>query len=311
MAKKRVSKQNIKKKTWFPILAPKMLGQRPIGETYLEEAEVAVGRSVKTNLMQVTGDIKTQHISARFEIIEFSEGSLKTSLNGYSYLPSSIKRMVRRRMSRVDDSLVIKTMDGVQIRIKPMVLTRGKVPKSVQYTIRANTKKLLIEVIAKKNYDELFSEVIKNRLQIELKNALTKLYPIRAVVIRELKTETHHSAKLTKTPKRVSKSKTAIEIKLKKKVVKTVEKKVESDQTKEVKAAPPKKEEVKAKDKVETPKAEEKTDVKEEVKAKAPKKEEAKTDVKEDVKTSVATEKTETKEDKPKKAAKKVETKEE
>ena len=51
MAKaKKVSKIKAKKKRWFPVFAPRFLGQKEIGETHLSEAKVALGKVLKVNL---------------------------------------------------------------------------------------------------------------------------------------------------------------------------------------------------------------------------------------------------------------------
>ena len=147
MAKKRVARQSVKKKKWFPIVSPKLLGEKPIGETYLEEPELAVGKTIKINLMQVTGEIKAQNVNSKYEIVEYRVNVLRTKITDYTYLTSSLKRLVRRRMTKVDDSLVIMTKDDVKVRIKPLVLTRGKVSKSLESAIRAAVRKLVIEAV--------------------------------------------------------------------------------------------------------------------------------------------------------------------
>ncbi len=167
MAKARAGKQSAKKKKWVKIVSPKFLGERELGETYLEEVSSAMGKTVSINLMKVTGDIKTQNCTVKFVVYETKDGLLRTKIVSYTYLPSSIKRMVRRRMNRVDDSIVVRTKDNVRIRIKPMLLTHGKASKSIEYALRAGMKQELISRIKKMNYEELFSSVIKNNIQMD------------------------------------------------------------------------------------------------------------------------------------------------
>lgn len=212
MAKqKRATKQIVKKKKWVAIVTPKVLGEKPIGESYLTEPESAIGRTVKVSLMQITGDMKTQNCAVKFQITDYKENKLNTRLIGYEYLAASIKRLVRRRMSKVDDSLVILTKDGKKIRLKPLLLTRGKVSKSIEFRLRATLKKELIEYVRKIPYEELFISVFKNRVQYDMKNKLTPIYPIRSILIRVLKEEKHHASKETKLPKRTSRSKLMVD----------------------------------------------------------------------------------------------------
>lgn len=223
MAKARAGKQSAKKKKWVKIVSPKFLGERELGETYLEEVSSAMGKTVSINLMKVTGDIKTQNCTVKFVVYETKDGLLRTKIVSYTYLPSSIKRMVRRRMNRVDDSIVVRTKDNVRIRIKPMLLTHGKASKSIEYALRAGMKQELISRIKKMNYEELFSSVIKNNIQMDIKSKLNTTHPIRMILIRALQLEKRETVKDTEvgkvkvSKKALSKQKEAEEKKPKKK----------------------------------------------------------------------------------------------
>jgi len=185
----------VKKKRWFTIVSPKILGEKPVGESYLVDPETSVGRTIKVNLMQVTGDVKNQNASVKFQISEAKENKLMTKIIGYNFSSSTIKRFVRRKMSRIDDSLVIRTKDDVLVRIKPFCLTRGKISRAVQYNMRASMKEELIGLIKETNYEDLFSNTLKYKIQKELKDKLSKVYPVRTLEIRVLKEEKHHSAR--------------------------------------------------------------------------------------------------------------------
>jgi len=183
---KKVSKRATKvvKKKWYSIVTPKFLGGNSIGESYLVTPESAFNRKIRLNLMQVSGDVRDQSSAVKFIVTGFKDNHLQTRLVGYNHIPSAIKRMVRRRMSRVDDSFNAETKDNAVVRIKPMVLTRGKVSKAVKYNLRKSIKNELIERIKKLTYEELFVQVLKNNLQNDLKKKFTKIYPLRTVLIR-------------------------------------------------------------------------------------------------------------------------------
>lgn len=228
---KRATKLLVKKKTWVRIISPKFLGEKELGESYIEEISNSVGKKVEINLMKITGDIKTQNCTVKFEINEAKDELLRTRIVAYQYLSSSIKRLVRRKMNRVDDSLVIMTKDNLKVRIKPMLLTRGKVSKSVEYKLRLDTKNELLKIVHKTNYDDLFSDVINNRIQRDLKNLLKPIHPLRAVLIRVLKEENHHAAKLAVEGK--SSKKTKYSVKKEKSVEKVKEEKPKAEKTEE------------------------------------------------------------------------------
>ncbi|MBN2368226.1 hypothetical protein JXC34_04345 [Candidatus Woesearchaeota archaeon] len=193
--KKSLKQAKVKKKRWIHIFSPTYLGEKQIGETYLDEAENALGKTISVNLMHITGDIKNQNADVKFEVSDAKDNKLNTRLIRYTFSNSSIKRYVRRRMSRIDDSIVIMTKDNKKIRIKPFLLTRQKVSKSVQYNLRATLKEELIKLVKNADYDELFLKVIKYSIQKELKDKLNAIYPVKSLEIRILKEEKHHASK--------------------------------------------------------------------------------------------------------------------
>jgi ribosomal protein S3AE len=196
---KKQSKQIVKKKKWYSIVAPAMLGEKVLGESYLVDTETVEGRKLNMNLMQVTGDIKAQNSSVQFEVTGAKDSRIQTKLIGYEFLSAAVKRLIRRRMTRIDDSIVCVTKDGIKVRVKPLVMTRSKVSRSVEHSLRAH---LRYEVISQvKNYacEELFSSVIKNKVQQDIKMKINVLYPLKGVIIRSLKIE-KDSAKESELP---------------------------------------------------------------------------------------------------------------
>jgi small subunit ribosomal protein S3Ae len=196
----------IKKKRWFAIVSPKFMGDRPIGESLLEEAELAIGRTVKSNLMQLTGDVKSQISEVKFEIESVKDGKLETRIIGYALSPAAVRRFIRRHMTRIDDSLVILTSDGKKVRIKPLLLTRGKVTRSIEQVLRSTLREEVINLVKKTGYENLFLGVVKYSIQKELKEKLNKIYPVKSVEVRVLEEEKRASAKETPLPvKKLSK----------------------------------------------------------------------------------------------------------
>jgi ribosomal protein S3AE len=218
MAKSELKKQTkqaikLKKKKWFLIVSPKTMGEHPIGESYLDEGSLAVGRTVKVNLMQITGDVKSQSVEVKFEISGVKDNKLETRVIGYYFSPATIRRFMRRHMTRVDDAVVATTQDNIKIRIKPFLLTRSKVTKSVDNSLRITVREELINFVRKTPYETIFSMVTKYQLQKELKEKLSKIYPLKNLEIRILEEEKNKLIKETEMPvkKAAKKSKSKTE----------------------------------------------------------------------------------------------------
>ncbi len=205
---KKSAKQIIKKKKWISIFAPKMMGESLLGESFLEEADAAVGKTLKINLMQITGDMKNQNAEVKFEITQAKDNKLETKVIGYYFSSATIKRFMRRHTSRIDDSLILMTQDGIKIRIKPFALTKSKVTRSVEHTLRLILKEEIMNAVKKTPYEALFMAVLKYQLQKEVKEKLNKIYPVKNLEIRILEEEKNPNVKETAPPIKKSVRKT-------------------------------------------------------------------------------------------------------
>ena len=214
VVKKKVSRIKTKKKKWFPIFAPKFMGQKEIGEIYLDHPEPAVGRTLKVNLKELTGSFKDQNIYVSLRIKEVTGTNLQTEVVGYAYMPFFIKKLARRSTGKIDDSFVLETKDGKKVRLKPLAITINPVTKSVKTTIRKRMLELLAVEVGKLPMDVLVSELLKYKLQMELKKKLKKIYPVRDVIMRVVKLEERKrvkvaEVKVTKEEKEVEEKKVA------------------------------------------------------------------------------------------------------
>ena len=103
-------------------------------------------------------------------------------------MPFFLKRMARKGTSYVEDSFSTECKNA-KLRIKPFLITRKKVSRSVRKALREMAKKELIEYVKDKGSEDLFDEVLKNKLQKPLSLKLKKIYPLSVCEIRVLKVE--------------------------------------------------------------------------------------------------------------------------
>jgi len=98
-------------------------------------------------------------------------------------MPYFIRRMIRKRISYVEDSFTAPTQESL-IKIKPFLITRKKVSRVVRKTLRNLTKNWLEDYLKEKKDDEIFNEILSNRLQKPLSLKLKKTYPLSLCEIR-------------------------------------------------------------------------------------------------------------------------------
>ncbi|MAH32818.1 hypothetical protein CL615_00325 [archaeon] len=265
-----MAKLKVAKKQWYPILAPKIFRNSVLGETVVFEPEQMVGKGITYNLANLTKDIKRQNVNIDFEVNGVQDGKALTHVVGYKIIPSSLKRMARRNIEKIDMSFMCSTSDKKNMRIKPIIITRAATKGSIASKIRKNAQDFLLKYINEISYDNFLNDLIGHKIQSSLKDHLKKTYPLRICEIRSMEVvdlEKKKEAESQKPPKKVKKAK-AKEVKEEK-----IEKKAESKEKKEEKASEVKEKEVKEKhEEVKEAKTEKADEVKAE-EAKEPQKE--------------------------------------
>lgn len=181
---KTAAKQQLVKKVWVPLLAPKIFNEVLIGESLLADPNAAVGRIVTVSMTTLTNDIQRQHINISFKVIGVNKDALVTELVGYHFSPNSVKRFVRRARSKLDDSFTAVTADGKKIRIKPLMVTRSRTKGGVKAALIKGARTFLANHLAKIKLEQFWTDVIAHNAQKQLADALRKTYPLNTCEFR-------------------------------------------------------------------------------------------------------------------------------
>lgn len=174
------------KKKWFRILAPAIFNSVEVGETFLAEPETAIGRCASTSLMAITGDPQRQSTNVRLKITDVKEGVLNTKFFELMITPPALRRLVRRNKEIIDDSIVVKTSDEKIVRIKPLLVTRGKCTGGVMADLRKAGRIFVAKQVAKLTWDELVKQIMTKEFQKSIAAAVKKIYPLQLAEIRML-----------------------------------------------------------------------------------------------------------------------------
>lgn len=141
--------------------------------------EEAIGRGIKLDL---TRQLKGKSIEATFKINKVDDDIIAVPKK-IRLMPYFIRRMIRKRISYIEDSFIAKTLDS-QVKIKPFLITRKRVSRAVRKTLRNKTKNYLEDYLKDKTNDEIFSEILSNKIQRPLSLMLKKTYPLSLCEIR-------------------------------------------------------------------------------------------------------------------------------
>ncbi|HEY6238812.1 MAG TPA: 30S ribosomal protein S3ae, partial [Thermoplasmata archaeon] len=112
----RTVKDKWRSKHWYKVRAPGLFQHAEIGETMASEPEQVVGRTLETTLQEVSGgaDIGKAHIKLRFQIDRVSGDNFAESrFIGHELTSDYVRRLARRKRSKIDTSLLVTTKDGV------------------------------------------------------------------------------------------------------------------------------------------------------------------------------------------------------
>jgi len=184
MAVKKSGK--VVKKRWFNILAPSLLKEAKIGETYISDPEAMIGKKMTVSLGSITGEPQKHNTHINLIIKSFDDGVFKTDLLGWRVLPAAVKKMVRRNRSRIDDSFVIMAKDGQYVRIKPLIVTRTKAQRSAQTSIRQKVRVEVAKVFSERDFKIIAGDILGKRFQHSILRSVAKLFPVQIFEIRQL-----------------------------------------------------------------------------------------------------------------------------
>ncbi|HEV8050296.1 MAG TPA: 30S ribosomal protein S3ae [Thermoplasmata archaeon] len=183
----RTVKDKWRSKHWFSVRAPALFNHAEIGETMASEPEQIIGRTLETTLQEISGgaDIGKAHIKLRFQIDRISgEKTAESRFIGHELTSDYVRRLARRKRSKIDTSLMVTTKDGVQIIVKPVAVGEQRLQTRLQAELRLRLRSLLTEEAQKKTGAEFVREMLGGDLGKLLAHGLKSLYPLKKIEIR-------------------------------------------------------------------------------------------------------------------------------
>ncbi|MBW2998238.1 hypothetical protein KY321_01745, partial [Candidatus Woesearchaeota archaeon] len=183
MAKKQKRKTTaVKKKKWVSIVGP---NGKELGESYVEESNSLVGRKLKVNLMTYSGNPKQRRYNVSFVVSGFDGDVAKTTMSGFETQPTSIKMSIKKGSDRIDHRVKVATSNKQDMILKPIIITKGNTSALVRTEIRKAFDVLVKDVFSKKSTSQALDDVIFQKVQKDLKRELSKVHPVRMIVVKK------------------------------------------------------------------------------------------------------------------------------
>ncbi len=182
MARRAVVK-TVKKK-WIPIIAKGYFDGRELGETTVVESSQAVGRRVRLPLASLTGNPRQQQTFLEFTVDEAEGDTARAVWTGWELSSTLVKRIVRRRTSKIDHSFIVKLKDDTLIRVKPMLITASRVATITRSELRKLMTREILERLGQAEREDVLKILLSGELARQIKQKASALAPIKTVEFR-------------------------------------------------------------------------------------------------------------------------------
>ena len=180
----RKVKDKWRAKEWYKVFAPDMFGGQQIAETVSADSALLQGRVVSVALQDITGDFSKMHIKLNLRINRVAGFEAHTEFVGHDITSDYIRRLTRRKHSKMDGVFEAKTLDGYTIKVKPMAITEKRIQTSQQKAIRHLMSNVVATAAAKQTMSELVKDVLSGDMAKLIFKECKPVYPIRKIEIR-------------------------------------------------------------------------------------------------------------------------------
>ena len=172
-------------KVWYTIIAPETFSSKELGMTPADDPEKVIGRVAESTLYDLTGNFKKMHVKLYFKINKVQGTNAHTRFIGHDMTTDYIRRMIRRRRSRIDAIFNVQTADGYRMRVKVLTVPDRRIKSSIKSEIRKKIQEFLTDKSGSMTFSEYVKYIISDDATKDLAKALKPIYPVRRIEIRK------------------------------------------------------------------------------------------------------------------------------
>ena len=181
----RKAKDKWKMKEWYNVHAPRMFNETVIGETPAADPEFLIGRQSEVTVQDLTGDFSKMHIKLRFKIVGYDGHEAKTELIGHDLTSDYVRRLTRRKKTKTDHVVDVKTADGFVLRLKTMSIADRRIQASQEEGMRAAIAAYLTSYAAENKLSDVIKAIISGDMAKDTAKACHAIIPIKRIEIRK------------------------------------------------------------------------------------------------------------------------------
>ncbi|OGS40103.1 MAG: 30S ribosomal protein S3ae [Euryarchaeota archaeon RBG_13_31_8] len=179
----RKVKDRWKSKNWYNVLAPPSFDNATIAETLADTSESLIDRITGVSLQDMTNDFRKSHITLFFRINKVEGTNAHTEFIGHTLTSDYLRRMIRRRKSKIDGVYDVTTRDQAVLRVKPFATTDKRIQSSQKKVIREAMKKTIFDQAKTNVMSDFIKIILDGRMGSEIYKNCKKLYPVKRIEI--------------------------------------------------------------------------------------------------------------------------------
>ncbi|MCX8190321.1 MAG: hypothetical protein N3F05_03805 [Candidatus Diapherotrites archaeon] len=181
--KQRSSSDKWKKKKWYKIKAPKEFKEIIIGETPAEKEQQLIGRTVELPISEIAAQKKQAPMLIKLRIDAVNAGNAETKLIGCRFDSGYLRRIVRRRKSKVDTILYVETADNKKMKLTTTAICASKTNKKKETEIRKLVAKEMAEEAKKETFENFMLNVVSGALAQKIFNSVKTIAQLQRVEV--------------------------------------------------------------------------------------------------------------------------------
>jgi small subunit ribosomal protein S3Ae len=181
----RKVKDRWKAKNWYQIVSPSLFNNVPVAETLSDTPDSLIGRVTEVSLQDLTNDFRKSHIKLLFTVDRVEQNTAYTQLKGHLLTSDYLRRMIRRRKSRVDGVFDVETRDGALLRVKPFAIAEKRIQSSQKKLIRNVMKDVISKEGKAKTLNSFIKDCLDGKTGSEIYKHCKIYYPVKRIEINK------------------------------------------------------------------------------------------------------------------------------
>ncbi len=160
----------------------------PMIKTSIEALGTKESLTNRTIKLDLSRKLRGKGLNVTFQIMN-TDNDLIAIPKRMELLTSYVTKIVRKKVDYVEDSFKTTTKDGINVEIKPLLITRKKVSRAVRRKLREVAKENILEFVKENTYLDIAQALFSSELQKTILPKLKKVYPLAFCDLRVFNTK--------------------------------------------------------------------------------------------------------------------------